>query len=597
MKVYFNPLDKGCKTPIGAVKYGEEITLTVKAPVSDATLIIKEDKSGNLTNYKGEKVNNNFVFKLNNLKVGLYWYAFNLGGNYYGRNEELNLVKSKNISYYQLIVYNNNFKTPSWFKGGVIYQIFPDRFCKKGKNFKLTGNKIARNWGEQPFYKPNADGKMLNNDFFGGNLKGVISKLSYLKSLGVSVIYLNPITKAFSNHRYDTGNYLQIDELLGDENDFKNLCKKANENGIKIILDGVFNHTGDDSIYFNKYGNYDSVGAYQSENSPYKNWYIFEKHPDKYKCWWDILILPTINKNSVEFENFIAGDGGVIEKYMRLGASGIRLDVVDELPSSFVKKIRSKIKNENPNGVIIGEVWEDATNKIAYDTRKEYFLGGELDSVMNYPLKNAIINYALTSNSVPLKNLICEQINNYPKPALDSLMNILDTHDTSRILTVLGRSVAPKTRDDMAITVLSDSERELAVNRLKIAVTLQFTLYGVPSVYYGDEVGMQGESDPFNRLCYPWGLEDKKILTFYKKISQIRKKYDIFIDGETEILSTENGIFVFKRVKNDKEIIVAVNLGEYAYNLTFNKKVTELFSNTKNDKFTIRKYDFIIIKV
>ena len=316
---------------------------------------MREDKTGELTIINGEKSNGKFNFTVTNLPVGLYWYVFEIDGALYGRDDFLNLILG-DVNWYQLLVYAKDYTVPNWFKGGVIYQIFPDRFYKKGKTPKLTDGKILRKWGEQPYFKPNSDGKMLNNDFFGGNIKGIISKLSYLSKLGVSVIYLNPITEAYSNHRYDAGDFMKIDGLLGTDNDFKTLCEKANEYGIKIVLDGVFNHTGDDSVYFNKYGKYNSVGAYQSENSPYYSWYTFKKYPDEYTCWWDILILPTINKNSIEFEDFIAGDNGVIEKYMRLGASGYRLDVVDELPSRFVKKIRSKIKSENPNAVLIGEV-------------------------------------------------------------------------------------------------------------------------------------------------------------------------------------------------------------------------------------------------
>ena len=596
MTLYYNPLDKKCKFPLGAVKEGETVYINVTADSLDCKLFLREDKSGDLQVYNGEKLNENFSFKIENLKVGLYWYAFELDGYLYGRSEDLSPKLSDNLSWYQLSIYDSSFSVPNWFKGGIIYQIFPDRFARVGNKLNLPPNQIAREWGEQPYYKPTKDGKILNNDFFGGNFKGVESKLNYLKELGVTVIYFNPITKAYSNHRYDTGDYLKIDEILGTEEEFTSLCKTADSLGIKVILDGVFNHTGDDSVYFNRYGNYPELGAFQSKNSIYYDWYLFEKHPKKYKCWWDILILPTINKNSHSFENFIAGNGGVIEKYMRLGACGYRLDVVDELPSSFVKKIRSKIKTENSNAVLIGEVWEDATNKIAYDTRKEYFLGKELDSVMNYPLKNAIIDYVTNKNSTDLKNLVLEQINNYPKPALDALMNIIGTHDTARILTVLGRKIPPVGREAMSKSKLSEMQLDLAIKRLFITVTLQFTLYGVPSIYYGDEVGLEGEADPFNRACYPWGNENQTVLSFYKKLTEIRRSNDVFIDGEVELLMVENGLFSFKREKNGTVITVIVNVGEYKYDVSFDNEVEELFTKTKNKKFTIEKFDFKIFK-
>lgn len=596
MNHYFNPLDIGCKNQIGAVSEGFPLKLTVTSEACEIRLFLGTDKSGDLSVVKGVKKDNKFEISLDNLKIGLYWYVFEIDGYLYGRDDALNLKRSDVPCWYQLSVYDKNYSVPNWFKGGIIYQIFPDRFCRSGEMPKLPSGKIAREWGEQPYYKPTSDGKILNNDFFGGNFKGIENKLEYLRDLGVSVIYLNPITASYSNHRYDTSDYLKIDELLGTESDFKSLTENADKLGIKIILDGVYNHTGDDSVYFNKYGNYDSLGAYQSKKSKYYNWYVFEKFPDKYKCWWDILILPTINKNSTDFEDFITGSGGVLEKYLKLGASGYRLDVVDELPSHFVKKIRSKIKADNPEAVLIGEVWEDATNKIAYDTRKEYFLGKELDSVMNYPLKNAIIDFVLNGSSKNLSYLVSEQINNYPKPALDSLMNILDTHDTARILTVLGRDNIPKSREDMSKSELDESQLEIAKKRLYVAVILQFTLYGVPSIYYGDEAGLQGECDPFNRACYPWGNEDKEIFAFYKKLTEIRRKNDIFKDGNVELLTCENGFFSFKRELNGNEIYVAVNVGEYVYDITFNQETTELFSGKKSKKFTIEKYGFKIFK-
>ena len=596
MNLYYNPLDKNCKLPLGAIMEGENSHITITASASDIKLFIRNDKTGDLLILEGEKFNDKFKFQLNNLKVGLYWYVFEIDGYVYGRDDDLNLILEDNFKWYQLIVYDKSYKVPNWFKGGIIYQIFPDRFCKDGKTPKLEKGKVLRNWGEQPYYKPNKEGKMLNNDFFGGNFKGIESKLSYLKDLGVTAIYLNPITASYSNHRYDTSDYLKIDSLLGDDSDFKRLTDNAKSLDITIILDGVYNHTGDDSVYFNKYGNYDTIGAYQSKNSPYYDWYIFEKFPNKYKCWWDILILPTINKNSAQFEDFITGDGGVLEKYLNLGAGGFRLDVVDELPSRFVKKIRNKIKSQNENSILIGEVWEDATNKIAYDTRKEYFLGLELDSVMNYPLKNAIIDYVLNKNSLGLKRTVIEQINNYPKQALDSLMNILDTHDTARILTVLGRDKIPKNRNEMALSTLSERQLEIAKKRLFISAILQFTLYGVPSIYYGDEVGLQGESDPFNRACYPWGNEDKEIYSFYKKITQIRRDNNIFIDGDVEIITADNGLFSFKRVKGNEELYVAVNVSEYKYDILLNNNATELFSGQVDKKFTIEKFGFKIIK-
>ena len=595
MLVKYNALDSACKSIIGAIKEDTEFSLTVTANAKIVKLSLYEDKTSTTTEYKFTNTAPNVFSVTLSLKKGLYFYNIIVDGISYYANSNFEATTFGDNKW-QLTVYDKKYKTPSWFKGGIMYQIFPDRFCRVGKDFLLPKNKIARKWGEEPYYKPNKLGKILNNDFFGGNFKGIESKLNYLKDLGVNVIYLNPITKAFSNHRYDTANYGEIDELLGSEKDFKSLTLKAEKLGIKIVLDGVFNHTGDDSVYFNKYHTFDSLGAYESKKSPYYDWYTFTEYPNKYTSWWGIDVLPTINKNSKKFEEYIAGKNGILEKYMDLGVSGYRLDVVDELPSSFVKKIRKTIKKKNPNSVLIGEVWEDATNKIAYDTRKEYFLGEELDSVMNYPLQKAIIDFLKNKNQSNLKSVILSQINNYPFDALISLMNILSTHDTRRILTCLGSNKEYKTREEMHSAVLSENELIVGKTLLKLAVVLQFMLYGTPCIYYGDESGMQGEKDPFNRRTFPWDNIDKTIHNFYKKMSQIRTDNNAIKYGETKIIKDEKGLIAFTRKYENEEILIAVNVSNNTYEIKTDSPKTNLFTESKGNKFTLKTNEFIIIK-
>ena len=599
MPLYYNPTDKKCKSIIGAISSKDRVELSVYADASEVVFKFYCDKTQTFTDYATCKNNDKFTLILSSLPTGLYFYYIICDGEIYIPSYNLNAVKGYDYQNgYQLLVYEEGYKTPLWLKGGVIYQVFPDRFCKVGENPNLPQGKIFRNWGEQPYYKPNEKGKILNNDFFCGNFKGIESKVSYFKELGVTALYLNPITKSYSSHRYDTANYLEIDDILGTKEDFISLCDTLHKNGIKVILDGVFNHTGDDSIYFNKYQTYPEPGAYQGEQSKYYNWYSFENFPDKYTCWWGIDVLPTINKNSLEFEDFIAGENGVIEKYLSLGADGYRLDVVDELPPRFVKKIRKAIKNKIGDGVIIGEVWEDATNKIAYDLRREYFQGNELDSVMNYPLKNAIIDFIKSKDCKNLCQTVLTQINNYPKEALDLLMNILGTHDTARILTVLSPYEIPKTRDEMAKMSLTYKEKQNAFKLLKIAVLLQFTLYGVPSIYYADEIGTTGAKDPFNRTCFNWDFNEfnKEVFGFYKQISTIRNSNSVFIDGECKVVKAENGVFAFTRENQNEKILVAVNVGEYSYLIKTNNEYENLLDGTKNNKFTIEKNNFIILR-
>jgi len=589
MDIYYNPLDKKCKNIIGAVTDKQQLHMKVFTgnAINSCCLFLVEDFSGKKYNFEMFRTPGGYAVLLPILSVGLYWYHFVADGIIYGRDEKLG-ISAKSDRNFELLVYSSEFKTPEWFKGGVMYQIFPDRFNRVKNSQNANGKRLREDWGGMPEYKPNNNGKILNNDFFGGNFNGITEKLEYLKSLNVTALYLNPVFEAQSNHRYDIGDYMKFDSLLGTEEDFKKLINKAENLGISIILDGVFNHTGDNSRYFNKYGKYDSVGAYQSEDSVYYSWYTFKNYPAAYECWWDIDILPSINKNSISFQNFIAGDGGVIEKYLKMGVKGFRFDVIDELSENFIKKIRAKMRYENAESLLIGEVWEDATYKIAYGKRRKYFFGDELDSVMNYPLKNAIINYILTGNQNILATTVKEQVNNYPKPALDSLMNILDTHDTPRILTVLGKNGnIANSKEDMATENLTPEELTLGIERLKAATVVQFFIYGVPCIYYGDEAGTEGNKDPFNRKCFPWGNENIEIINWYKKITSLRSDFKFLDNAETRIIKAENGIFVFERTDGKSQLFVCLNFGFNNMILNFSSEVKNIMTDVKDCKFNL----------
>ncbi len=595
----YNPLDKFYKSQIGAIKSNSKITFRVKGDFNSVILRCKNDGK-DYECYPMQKVNDYFEVNIT-LESGLYFYYFDLqNGQYISNSYDYIGVLSNLKQDFQLTVYDNDFNVPDWLSGGVIYQIFPDRFNRAEKQKKVPNYKILhQNWSEMPVFLPNEHGEILNNDFFGGDLKGITEKLDYLVSVGVSAIYLNPIFKAFSNHRYDTGDYMQVDELLGTESDLITLIDKAKENGIKIILDGVFNHTGSDSVYFNKYNRYDSLGAYQSKDSKYYNWYCFKDFPDDYESWWGIKTLPAINEANEDYINFITGKNGVIDYYTRLGISGWRLDVVDELPSKFVKSIRNAVKSANKDAIIIGEVWEDASNKISYGKRREYFQGKELDSVMNYPLKNAIIEFVKSGDAKQLSHIIKEQIDHYPRNVLHSLMNILSTHDTARIFTVLGgESADGKDKTTLSKLKIAPNQMKDAIFNLKVATLLQFTLCGVPSIYYGDEIGMQGYSDPLNRCTFPWGNENVEILNWYKFLSNLRKDYSAFKVGDFEQVYCENGVFIFKRVDELSQVLVCVNISENIFNFDYIGDLKELISNKiyKNNYTLSSKSIALLIK-
>ena len=471
---------------------------------------------------------------------------------------------------YQQTVYSNSFTTPEWLSGGLMYQIFPDRFNKSGKvpvpNIKKDW--IFREiWGEDPLSGPDEDGIVKNNDFFGGNLRGIEESLPYLETLGVTIIYLNPIFEAYSNHRYDTANYMKIDPLLGTEEDFRDLCAAAKRRGIRIILDGVFNHTGSHSVYFNKDGAYNSIGAYQSKESPYYSWYSFANWPDEYASWWGIDTLPGLcEEEPAVLDYMIKNEDSVIAYWLKAGASGFRLDVADELPDGFLDALRIKVKEINPDACIIGEVWEDATNKIAYGMRRRYFLGSQLDSVMNYPLKVSMLNFLKGEGSgEDLAHLIDLMKDHYPEPAFKSLMNILGTHDTQRIRTVLSQNV-------------TDGE---AKRRLYGALLIWAFMPGTPCIYYGDEIGMQGDKDPMNRRCFEPEWADSDVQEFYTSVLGFRRKVSGLAEMALCEVRGEKDTFSFMRKGVSEKLIIIINMsGEaHLFNIDKNEKILESISN------------------
>ena len=499
-------------------------------------------------------------------KAALYKYHFEYDTSWgtsriYHAGNGLAAIKGDGEDW-QLTVYDKDFHTPEWLRGGIIYQIFPDRFASSGtKKQNVPSDRVLRTDRDgDPYWIPTAEGKVLNNDYFGGDLNGIEQKLGYLKSLGVTCIYLNPIFEAQSNHRYDTADYEKIDSMLGTEKDFKSLCESAKKLGIRIMLDGVFSHTGDDSRYFNRYSRYDSLGAYQSKESPYYGWYKFNKWPDDYKSWWGIEILPEVNEDNSDFIEYITGKNGIARKWLKLGASGWRLDVADELPDEFLDEFRKAVKEEKADGLVLGEVWEDASNKSSYGKLRRYLLGKQLDSVMNYPFAGAVIDFIRDANAELFASRVMSIVENYPKEVLDVLMNHLSTHDTMRAITALaGENCAYRDRKWQSTHSLDEREYHYGMKLLMAASAMQFALPGVPTIYYGDEAGMQGYKDPFNRRCYPWGKENGELVEWYKKLGKIRNENRVFKDGRFEILSAVAGCVAFSRKNDDEAILVISN--------------------------------------
>jgi glycosidase len=494
---------------------------------------------------------------------------------------------------FRLLVYRDGFTVPRWFGRKVIYHIFVDRFCKGGGNVSIRDTAIINDDWEHgvPQYGSRPGSEVENNVFFGGNLWGVIEKLDYLCSLGVGAIYLNPVFEAYSNHKYDTGDYEKVDGLFGGDEALCELIDKSAARGIKIILDGVFNHTGEDSRYFNKYGRYAETGAYQSEKSQYFRWYNFRKFPDSYECWWNIKKLPRLNHSCRECREYFAGKDGIGAAYVERGIGGWRLDVADELSDIFLEEFRESVKSASDGeAVIVGEVWENAADKISYGERRKYLRGGQLDSVMNYPLRNGIINFILYRDSSMLYNILTDIYSSYPRCVSDALMNLLGTHDTERILTVLADAgTDTMTNEQLSLFRLDDSRKATALKRLKLAAVIQYTVYGVPSVFYGDEAGIEGGRDPFCRMPFPWGRENAELLRHYRRLGEIREKEAVFDGGDFRVLSHSGAYISYERSRGGEgerekreRIIIAANSGGTPVTVRLPEPMRDLLSGEKH---------------
>ena len=488
----------------------------------------------------------------------------------------------------QLLVYDAAYTQPTHWQEGLIYHIFVDRFAKSAKKDKTGWLKpdaeLNEDWENGiPQYGEYPGAEVKNNVFFGGDLYGIAENLSYIASLGVRTIYLSPVFDAASNHKYDTGDYLSVDRMFGGDEALAELCRTAKEYNIHVILDGVFNHTGSNSVYFNKESKYPSIGAYQSEESPYSSWYSFKKYPDEYECWWGVKILPRVKSSDASYKKFIFHE--VIPKWMNIGVSGWRLDVADELDNTFLTELRQAVRKCNPEAVIIGEVWEDATDKVSYGERREYLRGRQLDGVMNYPLRQGIIDSILKGDTASLTKATVGLYRRNPKWASESQMNFLGTHDTIRILTALGgEAQGNHTNAELAEMRMTEEEYTLACRRLITAFSLLAAMPGVPCIFYGDEAGMEGYRDPFCRRTFPWGRMDTELLTAYRTIGALRTTEPLLRDGVLHLLQADEDMAVFARTPWGEEkyqLWIPINRSEKAMHLPLPGEGYDLITKKK----------------
>ena len=588
MKIIHDSRDKKYRSPFGAVTVGSNISIAIEfedctpesvhlyvrndEEASPSVTIMKEITAGNIRRYEASVEAPE--------KGGLLWYWFaaefcedtedddQRSVLFYGNGQEMlggegrvyfeHETDAFGVPPYQITVYREA-KVPEWYRDGIVYQIFPGRFARdegwrerceaaaESLNARRDDTKrvIQEDWNKAAFYVRDETGKVIEWPLYGGSLKGIEEKLDYLRSLGVTAIYLNPVFRSASNHHYDTADYFEIDPSLGTNEDFSHLAAEARDRGIRIILDGVFSHTGADSIYFDRFGTYNEAegnglkGAYHNEDSPYRSWYKFDSsEPCGYSSWWGVEDLPEVDENNEDYRRFILGKGGVIEHWMKMGASGWRLDVADELPDSFIAETRTAVKSADPEGLLIGEVWEDASNKISYGERRKYFMGDELDGTMNYPLRDILldyVNYTIGSGYAGKRLESLEE--NYPRENFYGALNLIGSHDRERIITAMA----------------AKEDYQSAVNKVRLLSVLEYTLPGVPCIYYGDEAGLMGGTDPENRSGFPWKNENLDLGYHYRMLGLIYDEHPVLKGGDMTILSGKYGISddIFAFIRSD----------------------------------------------
>lgn len=579
MSTIFNSRDPLYKSPFGAVRRGEPVLFTLRVPQSmgctTPCMLLARDGEAPQTLFLDARgaADGCDVFSLTVRlpKAGLYWYYFDLYVGYQKlfrtRGGAAAITTGQGESW-QLTVFEAEYETPDALRGGVLYQIFPDRFCEGVPNKPMPfADRVYRaDKNGEPYFWPTEQREgYLNLDYFGGDLAGITQKLPYLADLGVTMLYLNPIFEAHANHRYNTADYRKVDPLLGTEEDFAALCAAAKRCGIGIILDGVFSHTGSDSVYFNREGRYNSRGAYHCADSPYRSWYDFSaQYPCGYRSWWGFETLPEVREMDPSYLAFICGEGGVIDHWMELGASGFRLDVADELPDVFIEHVRAAVKRHGSDKYLLGEVWEDATTKQAYGVRRTYLLGKGLDAVMNYPFRTAVLAFLRGGDAGDAAESILTICENYPAPALNLLMNFLSTHDTVRGITALaGEPCEGHDRYWQSGRRLSPAQYERGRKLLLLAYAMLYTLPGIPCVYYGDEICMQGYKDPFNRAYYDWHSTEGRVRPVLHKLAQLRSGCPAFADGDLFFEKAQGGVLQYVRRSAAHAAAVCINRTGY----------------------------------
>ena len=629
MKIVTNDFDFSI-TPDGMVEKSKEINIWFRIKLNLGfienveVLFNRYNKpEGEITNRLGfYRKDENYAYFQSTTQideVGVYFFCIKLLINNtikyikYDLSQDTAVITTdKDKAYWEIAV---GFDSPEWAKGSIMYHIFLDRFYRGSKKplKEMPRRRLHKAWEEAPEIVSDDSG-IENNDFFGGDLSGITEKLDYINSLGVSVIYISPIVKSSSNHRYDTGDYEEVDPYAGTNEDLATLCKEAHKRNMKIIIDGVFNHTGNDSKYFNEFGTYPSIGAYQSERSAYYNWYRKDKNGD-FEYWWGMKNLPVCDGNNEEWQQYIYGKNGIIDKWFKLGIDGLRLDVADELTDDFIENIRAACKRNKEDSFIIGEVWK---NPISMP--RGYIKSGKgMDSVMNYQLADCVIRYLKFGDKDILKEKVEQILFFYPQGTLHTLMNFTSTHDISRIIDIFGLDIyendlewvwdLPQNNNNLQWEkdhdYLTQEQYDKGKQLLKIYALIMLFMPGIFSIFYGDEVGLQGVGNILNRKTFPWGNEDTQILQFFQEIGRLYNILPFLKDADGRLISVDENILMFERhsLTLGERAIIVINRTDKEQRYTLPQKYKDFpdlrifYSMPKCDETKLSPYGATIFRI
>lgn len=674
--IYFDSKDESYKSIYGAVPTNTDVTFAIDTGVDaqQVTLVIKGKEKQILSLEKEKKKKDKIRWSVTTQfeEYGAYEYYFVIGGassvkiycdddGYYGTGMTVDLTQ---VQPYEMNVYKEGFETPDWMKDAVIYQIFPDRFFNgdRSNDIAQTDSRGAvdyeyvEDWytlpenPEQQMLNPNTypsnawngDGEW-SNEIYGGDLKGITEKIDYLKALGVNVIYLNPVFHSISSHRYDATDYTKIDPILGTMGDFTELVETAEANGMHVVLDGVFNHVSDDSVYFDRYykfvGQDGKVGAYPywayvydylatnegAELSDaeaaarvyfeakgvtdftYTEWFAVSQECLKddngepvqdtigdragmnvygYDGWWGYDSMPVImSTNGSEYQTpgwadeIIDGEDSVAQYWLKEGSDGWRLDVANEVSDETWQRFRESVKSLSKEHVIIGEIWDDAS---------EYLLGDMYDSVMNYVFRNAVLSYAKGGSALESANNLEKLRERYPEEAFYAMMNLVGSHDTTRLLSALDGIEDDRKQTDVESAFPSyETTSELAKERQYLVAFIQMTYPGAPTIYYGDEIGMVGADDPDDRRAMEWGKGNQQTVETYAQLAAIRAAYPALRTGD--IVPVETGdsekIMAYTRSDKDNKLYVAANNDtENVQKVTFKAEEGKIYTDLISGK-------------